>query len=222
MMKSYLNTIAALVLACAATVGCSAASPSPTGEATVNPVDSSSATAQALHQENRARGIQAMFAEADTNKDGKVTRDEMLAAATARFQAADTNHDGYLDATERKAMHAAMGKDAAHQGSFFAKMDHDGNGTISRDEAPPHLAARFDQLDTNFDGVLDKQELAAAHGDKAKHGAMAKMDADGDGKVSLAEFTAGALRMFSHLDTDNDGVITLAEAQAARPHRQAR
>ena len=52
--------------------------------------------------------------------------------------------------------------------------------------------------------------------------AMPKMDTDGDGKVSLAEFTEMHAQMFKRMDKDADGVITLAEMQAARPHRHAR
>ncbi len=56
---------------------------------------------------------------------------------------------------------------------------------------------------------------------------FAAMDADGDGAVTLAEFTAFAQtraatraeRMFTRVDADGDGMVTLAEIEAAREAR---
>ena len=53
---------------------------------------------------------------------------------------------------------------------------------------------------------------------------FAAMDRDGDGAVTLAEFTAYAQdhaanraeRMFSRVDADGDGMVTQAEIAAAR------
>ncbi|EAQ07004.1 MULTISPECIES: EF-hand domain-containing protein [Yoonia] len=53
---------------------------------------------------------------------------------------------------------------------------------------------------------------------------FAAMDGDGDGAVTLAEFTAftqdraatRAERMFTRLDADGDGMVTQAEIEAAR------
>jgi anti-sigma-K factor RskA len=53
---------------------------------------------------------------------------------------------------------------------------------------------------------------------------FATMDADGDGAVTLAEFTAftqdraatQAERMFTRVDADGDGMVTQAEIEAAR------
>lgn len=56
---------------------------------------------------------------------------------------------------------------------------------------------------------------------------LAEMDADGDGAVSLAEFTSfvqaraatRAERMFTRVDADEDGLVTMAEFEAAREMR---
>jgi len=42
----------------------------------------------------------------------------------------------------------------------WQRLDKDGNGSISRDEWPRRPKA-FDRLDTNKDGVLTREELAA-------------------------------------------------------------
>jgi collagen type III alpha len=39
--------------------------------------------------------------------------------------------------------------------------DTDGDGRISRDEAPQRLKQRFDRIDLDGDGYIDEDELAA-------------------------------------------------------------
>ena len=47
-----------------------------------------------------------------------------------------------------------------------------------------------------------------------------RMDADRDGRVSLAEATALRLQRFDRIDTDKDGTITREERRAARQARR--
>jgi EF hand domain-containing protein len=78
----------------------------------------------------------------------------------------DTNGDGVLDANERAAMRADFqAKHAARKAKMLAKYD------------------------TNHDGVLDANERAAMRTDRAAK-QFAKMDTNGDGQISLAEFQA--------------------------------
>ncbi len=240
-MKMFgIKGVGTLAIVASFAAGCSATSQ---GAADESATGSSSATVQAQDEQ---RGPAAMLAEADANKDGVVTTDEFRAGVAARFAAADGNKDGILDEAEVASMRpCGQGKrmcdgqgpegrgDGAERGGPMSRLDKDGSGTISRDEAPPRMAGRFDQVDTNKDGVIDQNEMRAAHADRrggpdqeAGHGPghegrMAKMDADHDGKLSLQEFTEGAMRMFTHLDPNGTGSIKLADLPTEPRHLRA-
>ncbi len=115
----------------------------------------------------------------------------------------------------------------------FMRLDTDHDGKISRDEAAknPKLAAKFDQLDANHDGFLDRSDFEAmrkAHGQKR----FADMDTNHDGKISKEEMLAAMAKrdaeraqkrgefvdaMFKRMDTNGDGMLSqdeLAKAHA--------
>ncbi|CAB1274190.1 EF-hand domain-containing protein [Candidatus Nitrosacidococcus tergens] len=57
-----------------------------------------------------------------------------------------------------------------HMEKMFSKMDTDGDGKISKQEAQAAATARFDKVDANKDGYVTKDEAAAAAKEmKKKH-----------------------------------------------------
>lgn len=62
------------------------------------------------HAGRHGRGAMAMMAQADTNGDKAVSRDEFRAAAEARFAKADANKDGTITAEERRAGRKGHGR----------------------------------------------------------------------------------------------------------------
>ena len=111
------------------------------------------------------RSIERLLA-MDRDGDGRLAPREMPPQARRNFERMDRNSDGYLDQQEIRAIGQRSGgpdRPAGGQGGW-ARWDADGDGTISREEAPSQFERRFEALDANGDGFLNEEELAAIRG----------------------------------------------------------
>ncbi|WP_176693159.1 EF-hand domain-containing protein [Arenimonas terrae] len=118
---------------------------------------------------------EARFAEADTDRDGRLDRVEARAFGerfNKHFDRIDANKDGEVDKQEiaqarqhmRKGRHG-MRAGMAYQRGLIKGMDDDGDGAISRAELGskvPRWSDNFATIDSNGDGELSREELHAA------------------------------------------------------------
>lgn len=189
-----------------------------------------------------APSAQTTPASAATPKPETRTRAEFLAEAAKRFDTMDINKDGLLSRDERRAAHdrgrgphapgaGHFGPGAAPglippgqagaggapggqggRGAMLARLDANGDGKLTGEE----FAAPFDRLDTNKDGFVDQAERAVIPAGGAAGGGggarLVRLDRDGDGKISRAEYTMP----FTRLDANGDGVIDKAELDRLR------
>ena len=77
---------------------------------------------------------------------------------------------GIATAQTQKAPADNSAKDRQAMESAFARADSNGDGKLTREEAArmPEIAARFDELDKNKDGVLSMEEFSAVAAMPAK------------------------------------------------------
>lgn len=101
---------------------------------------------------------EGVFARADANNDGSVTREEFIAARADHFAKLDRNSDGYLDSNDAPKRRQKSGGGDFMVGQF----DTDGDKKVSKEEFVNGPTTLFDRADTNKDNVLDSKELAAA------------------------------------------------------------
>jgi EF hand len=102
---------------------------------------------------------------------------------------------------------------------MFQRLDANADGQVTTAEVTAQKTEMFTTADTNADGQLDAAEREAMR-ERARRRDAAGVpgDTDGDGNLSLAEFTA-INPMFDRADADGDGVVTRAEFDDAMPKR---
>lgn len=125
--------------------------------------------------------LPAFFRQLDTNNDGRLSKEE-LAKAADKFADLDENGDGQLDPRElmgpppnfaggpggNPEMRRPGGDNPpmppAGLGPFFAQLDKNSDGKLSKDEAPERMKELFGRLDKDNDGFLSAEEMREAAG----------------------------------------------------------
>ncbi len=165
-----------------------------------------------------------MMQQADANKDGKVTFEELKAVrpkmTPERFKQLDTNSDGALDKADRP-----QGRPGGGLLALIKEADANKDDKATLDEVkavrPKMTEERFKAMDHDKDGALTKADMpkdAPATAGKPDHkpgGKMKEADVNNDGKVSFDELKAVRPNLtqeeFKKLDKDGDGAITKAD-----------
>jgi hypothetical protein len=143
--------------------------------------------------------------------------------ASMMLRAADANGDNSVTRAEIDAL----------QGEMFVYMDRNGDGFIDDDDKSPiHQRMRAMHEERRAMAGEDGEEArerrrGRRHGGRGgrgrgRGGDHQRADADGDGRVSQAEFMAAIDPLFSRLDANSDDVISPDELDAAAERRQDR
>jgi Ca2+-binding EF-hand superfamily protein len=134
---------------------------------------------------------------ADTNKDGKITKEEFAARQDALFAEIDKDKDGSITPKEMRAYRQAKME------AFRAAHPRPEDADAKAGEAKAPEGKRAEREHGGRQGW-------GKHGGKGRASALFRMaDTDENGQVSKAEFTAAGEKMFERLDRNKDGVISI-------------
>lgn len=97
---------------------------------------------------------------ADANRDGNITKAELIAFRASNFTRLDRNDDSVLTRNDIPALLRRRG--SLDFDSLIAQFDSNRNGQISRDEFVNGPTAVFDRADSNRDNILTEVERKAA------------------------------------------------------------
>jgi Ca2+-binding EF-hand superfamily protein len=103
-----------------------------------------------------------IFDSADTNGDGVITREEFHAARQGLFARLDRNGDGFIDKDDMSGRLARRQKAQERLAELVTQLDKDGDGRVSRSEFVDGPTPLFDRADTDRNGELSRDEVAAA------------------------------------------------------------
>ena len=95
--------------------------------------------------------------QADADKDGVVTKEEVAAFADGKFARWDWNKDGTIDQADRDALRKEMTDYAVMRTAH--RMGAGPDGKVTREQFQAKAAERFARLDVDGDGKITRKEL---------------------------------------------------------------
>lgn len=137
------------------------------------------------------KALEERYKNEDADKDGKMTVDEYQKARQKNFDDADKNKDGMVTVEEWAIYWCGTDKDAAK---------------VKKPVKMSKKTSRAKLMDKNRDGKLGKDECVMFWA-----GRFVDLDGNKDGKLSREEYLDRMKAMAKTMDLDGDGVITIEE-----------
>jgi len=188
----------------------------------------------------------AMFDAIDADGDGAISMRELRKAVVALKQL-DADKDGKITQAEATA---GPGGDPAAMIEGMMQNDKNGDGKLSKNELPRHMAQMLDGADANRDGAIDRAELTTAmqnarnqSGGGARSGFgggpggfgganggdprpggpnMMQYDRNGDGQLSADEVPTQLRGMLRGTDQNGNGTLDAQELQVIQQRMNER
>ena len=171
----------------------------------------------AAHAQGSGDAASRLIERLDSSGDGAVGLDEFVAAQKQQFAAADSDGDGFVTEAELTSPQ----RDQAKIATLVQRLDTDGDGRISSDEAEgsgsTKVSSRFSRLDADADGFVTAEELSTPRQKSSSRLAvrMIKRSKTADeSRISLVEAEAISGMLFKRIDANSDGAIDATELAA--------
>jgi Ca2+-binding EF-hand superfamily protein len=97
---------------------------------------------------------------------------------------------------------------------MIRRFDDNHDGKLQLTELPERMRERLGTADTNRDGVLSADEIAA-HRTQREEQRFTRKDMNGDGAITADEVSPSRWQHLAAADQDKDGRVTLQEMEAA-------
>jgi Ca2+-binding EF-hand superfamily protein len=165
-----------------------------------------------------------MLSQMDQDQNQQISRQEYMQYGEQQFQKAQQQAGGQVT-TAAQTGQAQTGQ--AQQGQTpewqqvvrwrEANVDRNGDGIISSDEAASAWIESFHRLDQNGNDQLSQDELKQVQAQQAMiDQRFAKVDANGDGQITLDEYASAGHDLMQFADLNGDGEVTAWEYRAVR------